>query len=235
VDLIRDVAEPWSLAFASAVTKLPIEDARQLIPCARQVFEAAADPFNSALQQKGQRATTELARVFRGESGALDLQAFVALSQTLPCFLANSWLALLRHPSAMMDLHAKPDRMPAAIEELLRYAGPAAAQFRAAAADVSIDGVSIHSGARVILMIASANRDAAQFNEPDVLDINRRGVRHLAFGSGAHACIGGALVRTAAISAMTAFVSRFFDAELIECAPRRQFAIRSLESLIVAT
>ena len=223
IDLIREIAEPWCLNVAAAIVGLPLETAAELMPFTDDIFQAAADPLHPELQRKGVNATAELGKFFRGEHGPLSLQAFVALSQTLPRFLTNSWLALLLHPEQMQILRETPRQMPTAIEELLRYAGPAAVQFRT--------GYSKPDD-RVMLMIASANRDSAQFKDPDVLDLTRTPLRHLALGHGVHACIGAALIRTAASSAMSMFVTRFHHAEIVECKVSQDLAIRSLESLV---
>jgi cytochrome P450 len=224
VDLMRDVAEPWCLKVAAAVARLPLEAARELIPLTYDIFQAAAGPPHPERQRKGLDATAELLKTFKGDDGALNLQAFVALSQTLPRFLTNSWLAFLLHPEQMQILRETSRQMPTAIEELLRYAGPAAVQFRTGYHDPDD---------RVMLMVASANRDPAHFKDPDVLNLTRTPLRHLAFGHGVHACIGAALIRTTASSAMSMFVTRFPRAEIVECKVSQDLAIRSLETLIV--
>lgn len=224
VDLIRDVAEPWCLKVAAAVARLPLEAARELIPLTYDLFQAAAGPLHPERQRNGLHATAELLKTFTGDDGALNLQAFVALSQTLPRFLTNSWLALLLHPEQMQILRETSRHMHKAIEELLRYAGPAAVQFRTGYHDTDD---------RVMLMVASANRDPARFDDPDVLNLTRTPLRHLAFGHGVHACIGAALIRTAASSAMSMFVTRFHRAEIVKCKVSQDFAIRSLETLVV--
>ncbi len=137
------------------------------MPQATHIFNAAAEPFDNALQDKAKQATVKLAQKF---STAFQIQAFVALSQTLPCFLANAWHALLQHPGEIDKVH-----LPTAIDELLRYAGPSRAILRYAKEEVQIDGASIPKGSTVALMLAAANRDQEQFPEPDRLDLARKG------------------------------------------------------------
>jgi OsmC subfamily peroxiredoxin len=211
VDLVREFAEPWGLAVALTVTGADAGSAERLNRLAHEVFLAAAEPYDAVLAANAARATAELAR----ELGrALDVQTFVALSQTLPCFLANAWLTLLQHPRETQQLRAQPDRLSEAMEELLRYATPSRAQFRRALEAVNINGATIAKGQRVILMLAAANRDPAEFPEPDRFDPRRGASSHLAFGAGAHACVGAALIRMAAASATRAFLDRFAGAEL---------------------
>jgi hypothetical protein len=142
------------------------------------------------------------------------LQAYVALTQTLPCFLANAWLALLRDPGSAEMLRLEPGLMPQAVEELLRHSGPSRAQFRRAEEDVELGGVRIGKGARVVLMLAAANRDPEQFTDPLSLDLRRSTSGHLAFGAGRHACIGAAIVRAASAAATAGFIEHFAGARV---------------------
>ena len=137
------------LAVAGIVTGVDTADAARLGGLARAVFLAAAEPFDAALQAESAAATVELARRL---GGAFEVQAFVALSQALPGFLADAWLTLLTHGGSADSM-----------EELLRYATPSRAQFRRAVADVEITtGLSAAAG-DFRCSQAAANRDAAEF------------------------------------------------------------------------
>ena len=136
----------------------------------------------------------------------------LGISQTLPGFLANAWLALLQHPDVMRRLCSEPALLPGAIEELLRYAGLVHTLVRHAAADVRIGGAGIKAGQRIFLKVAAANRDPGQFQEPDSLIVDRC-IRHpetgqLALGAGPHCCPGTHFVRLAAMEATRAFLER---------------------------
>lgn len=96
--------------------------------------------------------------------------------------------------------------MPAAIEELLRYAGLAHTLFRRASATIDMAGVTMARGDRVMLKLSSANRDRAQFENPERLNISRRNGPQLALGIGMHSCAGGLLIRTLAGIATACFV-----------------------------
>ncbi len=85
--------------------------------------------------------------------------------------------------------------MPTAVEEFLRFDSPVQRIWRLLAADVAIGGQRLAKGDSVYLMIGAANRDPAQFPDPDVLDVGRRPNRHLAFGHGIHFCLGAPLAR----------------------------------------
>lgn len=214
VDIVGEFAQLWSLSMAVIVTGARWGDAERLRDLARDVSSATADPSNSSLQSRAKAANTELARAFDKAPVSLGTPVFVALSQTLPAFLANAWLALLRHPAELEQLRAEPQLMPIAIEELLRYAGLARVLFRRATAPVDLGGIRIGENARVILMLASANRDPAQFPEPNRLDLRRRSGRALALGAGPHSCAGGPLIRMAVAIATRAFLKRFAGAPM---------------------
>ncbi|MCC6537028.1 MAG: hypothetical protein IT162_05730 [Bryobacterales bacterium] len=185
-ELIGEVAEPWSRGVARSVTGVDPTFAS----LARALFEQPGTPAAA-------EATAALLPHCGGD--ALRLQAFTALCHTLPAFLGNAWRALLEHPA---ELRRLPALLPGAMEELLRYAGPSTVQWRRRTAD----------GARVMLRLADANRDPDMFSDPDVLRLDRDASGHVAFGAGAHACAGGALVRTAAEVAMRAFAEWCGDA-----------------------
>jgi hypothetical protein len=231
VDVVSEFAEPWSLAAALTVTAADTCRSEQLNRLARDVFMAASEPYDAALRDGAARATLEL---MGSLSGALHVQAFVALSQTLPCFLSGAWLALLQHPMEARELRDHDELMPDAVEELLRYATPSRAQFRRAICDVNINGTKIYAGQRAILMLAAANRDPIEYLEPDRLHWRRRASPHVAFGAGAHACVGAALIRMAAAVATRAFLDYFGGAELCESVQwGGGFAIQRLVSLRV--
>jgi cytochrome P450 len=144
----------------------------------------------------------------------------LGVTQTLPGFLSNAWMALLRHPEEMQRLRVEPTILPAAIEELMRYAGLVHTLVRHASVDMSLGDIRIRQGQRVILKIASANHDAAHFDEPGRLilnrPVNRRDALQLALGAGPHSCVGASFVRIAAIAATRALIERFAAIELID-------------------
>lgn len=233
VDLVSEFAQPWSLEVAAIVTEISASHRERLADLAREVSAATADPRNTALQTAAAPASAELEKSFQGGIPMAG-PAFVALSQTLPSLLANAWLALLRHPSEFARLRDEPGLLPKAIEELLRYAGLARKVSRLAVADLELGAIRITKGERVILMLASANRDPAQFSDPDRVDFTRQFFGHLALGAGLHSCVGGLLIRMAARVATAAFVHNFGSAEM--CAPvewRGGSGFRSAASLLV--
>jgi cytochrome P450 len=107
----------------------------------------------------------------------------------------NAWWALFRNEGELARLRADHGLVDSAVEELLRYDTPAPMFERWVLADLEIGGVTIPRGAEVALQFASANRDPAVFPDPDVLDLTRDPVPHIAFGLGVHYCLGAPLAR----------------------------------------
>jgi cytochrome P450 len=115
--------------------------------------------------------------------------------QTTLHAIGNATHALICHPGAQEALRSEPASRVSAVEELLRYDGPLQRVWRTARTDIEWDGRRIGAGDDVVLLLGAANRDPAVFPEPDRLDLGRRDLRHLAFGHGAHFCLGAALAR----------------------------------------
>lgn len=117
--------------------------------------------------------------------------------------------ALLSNDDAYARLARDPALVPTAVDELLRFTSPAeTATERYAMRDVEIAGTRIPRGELVFAVLASANRDPAKFDRPDVLDIARTPNRHLALGLGLHHCLGAPLARMEAAVLLTALVTR---------------------------
>ncbi|MET9579655.1 cytochrome P450 [Streptomyces massasporeus] len=138
----------------------------------------------------------------------------IAGHETTTHFIGNSTLALLRHPHAADRLRTRPDLMPAAVEELLRYDAPVHLMLRRARHDLELAGRAIAAGQTVLLVCGAANRDPAAFPDPHVLDLERSGTRHIAFGHGPHFCLGAALARLEGEVALGALLTRFPDLRL---------------------
>ncbi len=119
----------------------------------------------------------------------------VAGNVTTTQLLANALLALLRHPDQLARLRRDPERVPAMVEEALRYDAPVQLLLRTATRDVEIGGTRIPAGAPVLPLFASANRDPEVFPDPDHFDIERNPRDHVAFGHGIHYCLGAHLAR----------------------------------------
>lgn len=115
--------------------------------------------------------------------------------ETTTNLIGNGIAALLDHPGQMARLRAEPKLIAGAVEEFLRFESSNQLGNRRLLEDAEVGGETLEAGTLVTLGIGAANRDPAQFPEPDRLDIARAPNRHLAFGGGIHACAGMTLAR----------------------------------------
>src|SRR5260221_12039062 len=110
--------------------------------------------------------------------------------ETAANLIAVGMYYLMQNPDQMAQLRADPSKIPAAVEELLRYVSPVHTLARRASQEVTIRGVTIPEESSIYLLIGAANRDPEKFPDPAQLDINRPLLRSLGFGYGSHYCIG---------------------------------------------
>jgi len=209
LDLVADFIEPWCLTAAGIVTEAPPEDWNSLAAEARIVSHAAAEPLDESLRQWATQSDKALADYFANSTCPMPGPTFVAISRTVACLLANGWTVLLQHPEEPEKLRTAPELLPKAVEEMLRLASIPDMVFRHASAAVTVSGVPIARNERIVLRLASANRDPLVFADPNRFDPLRRGPGHLSLGFGWHACAGSALIRTTMASATSAFLARF--------------------------
>jgi cytochrome P450 len=119
----------------------------------------------------------------------------VAGNETTTKLLGNALYWLWRNPEARRRVEADPALVPAWVEETLRYDNSTQALARILARDVELHGEKLREGEKVVLLVGSANRDERAFPEPDRFELGRDTTRSLAFGQGAHFCLGAALAR----------------------------------------
>jgi cytochrome P450 family 142 subfamily A polypeptide 1 len=123
------------------------------------------------------------------------LLILVGGDETTRHVISGGMEALLRHPDQRAKLLADPAKIPVAVEEMLRWVTPIQNMNRTATRDATLRGQKIREGDKLLLLYASANRDERVFDRPDEFDVERRPNDHLAFGYGAHFCLGSALAR----------------------------------------
>jgi len=129
--------------------------------------------------------------------------------ETTTNLIGNALDLLIRHPEALDELRREPELIASAVEEFLRMESSNQLGNRRAAKDAVLGGVAMPAGTYVHIGIGAANRDPAQFPDPERLDLHRHPNRHLAFGTGIHACAGLSLARMEAEVAIGKFVQRF--------------------------
>jgi len=130
--------------------------------------------------------------------------------ETTSNLIATGTLMLLDHPEQLAKLKADLNLVPSAVEELLRFNGPATiAGPRFATEDIELGGQQIKKGDVLFPILLSANWDESQFTDPEELDIARTLNRHVAFGQGIHTCLGAPLARLEGSIAFTTLLQRF--------------------------
>jgi len=159
----------------------------------------------------------------------------IAGHETTVNLIGNGTLALLRHPDQIRLLRERPGLIGSAVEELLRFDGPVQRTARIPSEDITIDGRTILKGELVMPFIGAADRDPAQFPDPDRLDITRTDNRHVAFGLGIHFCLGAPLARVEGQIAINTLLRRMPRLALATERPvfRQSLTLRGLESLQV--
>jgi len=176
----------------------------------RHYRERIAAPGNDLLSQ--------LTRAEAGEQpmDTEEMLAYVALlliagNETTANLLGNTFTALTDFPDQLAKVQAHPELAPKLVEESLRFNGPAPVVFRRALAETELGGTAIPENHRLILLLSSANRDDAQFPDPDRFDVERDASRHVAFAQGPHFCLGAPLARLEGSIALEVLLSRLSD------------------------
>ncbi len=146
---------------------------------------------------------------------------YLAGHETTVNLIGNGTLALLRHPDQLALLHAEPDLIANAVDELLRYDSPVQFSRRIALQDLELGGVPIPAKSFLFTCLGAANRDPAHFG-PDAerLDLRRRDApHHISFGGGIHHCLGAVLARAEARAAIGTLARRYPDLTLADPDP----------------
>jgi cytochrome P450 len=233
----------WSDAVASGSATspgMPVE------PAVREAVTALREYFTHAIDRRRAEPGDDLISALvaahdTAEALSTDeLLAFVVLlllagNETTTNLIGNGLLALARNPGEYQRLRRDPALIPPAVEEMLRYDSPVQTLMRFAAQDTEVGGTRIETGAVVAVLFAAANRDPAQFPEPERFDVARTPNDHVAFGEGIHFCLGAPLARLEARIVFEAIVERFATIALADpsapLAYRGSFITRGLRAL----
>jgi cytochrome P450 PksS len=222
MDLIADYALPIPLTVISEMLGIPTQDQLRFHRWSSAIVAATAGPnlfrvlpaiwrfvryLRKVIEAKRGRPEDDLisALVAAEEAGdklrddelvAMVFLLVVAGHETTVNLIGNGTLALLQFPGELERLRADPRLDATAVEELLRFHSPIEVSTeRYAKEPLDVAGTTIPTGSLVYGLIASANHDATQFDDPDRLDVGREKNRHLAFGQGIHYCLGAPLAR----------------------------------------
>jgi cytochrome P450 len=236
-DLIEDLAVPLPVQVICELLGVPASDRARfrewtavltvpaLTPEARAHRREVARAFNGYLIEviAERRARPEddlvsaLISARDGDASLTEAELLAGIAllliaghETTVNLIGNGVLALLRAPDQMELLRSRPELLPAAVEELLRYDGPVErASQRVALEDMQIAGTFVPKGAWVHVSLGAADRDPAVFDDPDRLDVTRAPKRHVAFGHGIHFCLGAPLARLEGQVAIGGLLERF--------------------------
>jgi cytochrome P450 len=185
---------------------LATNPAKSITDTIREPSERIYEEFDLLLEERRHRRREDLMsalldaeiegeRLSRDEILGFCYQLIVAGNDTTTTLIGNGAVLLAEHPDQRAALARDPARIPAAVEEMLRYESPAQALPRRARRDFELHGRRIPEGARVLLVFGAANRDEREFEDPDRFDVGRTIRRHLALGHGVHSCLGASLAR----------------------------------------
>jgi cytochrome P450 len=262
IEFIEDLAAKLPGRIIGSILGVPDEDCAQLRVWSEdivQYFDADRTPERKALAESAtaefyeylQMLIRERVKVPRTDllttlvrardAGELDQRELVSTSLLILAaghgstidVLGTGMLALLNHPEQMQQLRASPGLVEQAVQEMFRYESPLPYFHRYAAVDVEVMGRLFPAGTRFGLLYGSANRDAYAFPSAEEFHVDRQPNRHLAFGRGAHLCLGNNLARMSMAIVFRRLLEDTKSIELTEAAPvyRPGLSSRGLQHL----
>jgi cytochrome P450 len=169
-----------------------------------------------------------------GEIIAVSILLFAAGFETTTNLIGNGMGALLRHPEQMRKLWADPSLVSTAVDEVLRWDSPVQLDARTVLEPAEVAGESVEVGARVVTLLGAANRDPAQFSDPETFDITRSEGPPMSFASGIHYCLGANLSRAEGQEVFGALIERCASIEPAgDLVRRNRLTLRGFESVPV--
>ena len=238
VDIVHDFADPVPVMVTLHKLGLPIDEWRRYAePMHKTVFLRQGNPArDGVLEQLGWIVGTIQEAIRQRRSSPRDdmisyllasrpfgepvtdhaVQEMVMLTMqggfdTTGSAISSALIYLERNPAARQRLRDEPDLMATAVEEFLRFESPQFALARTATRDVEVGGCPIAEGERILLVWGSGNRDEAVFERADEVVLDRFPNRHMAFGLGAHRCLGSTLARRQIQIALRTLLRRLPD------------------------
>ncbi|WP_339255400.1 cytochrome P450 [Paenibacillus sp. FSL R5-0713] len=217
--IMESVSNPQMNQESDEVMKAFVNYLQELITQRRNHIQQDLISDLIGIEEEGDKLTEQ-------ELYALVFVLIIAGHETTVNLIGNGMLALLEHPQQKQLLMDQPDLIQAAVEEVLRFNGPAEiSNVRWATENVDFQGIQIRQGDMMLVALSSANRDSSQYENPDTFDITRKVNDHIAFGKGIHYCLGAPLARLEGEIAINALLHRLpeirlnTDAKLLEWRP----------------
>ena len=220
-DFARDIALWYPLRVIMSLLGVPKEDEARMLELTLQIFndapgtkgadkrgtvQAFFDYFRPIVEGRRANPRDDIAsKIANAQVNGQPLGDFETFSyfltvataghDTTSSTIAGGLLALIEHPNEMRKLRDNPAHLDTLPDEMMRWVAPVKHFFRTASADCELGGQTVRKGDSLMLAFPSGSRDEAVFDEPDAFRIDRTGNRHLALGSGPHACLGQHLAR----------------------------------------
>jgi len=243
-DSDREQFQAWS----NELLGLTLIDDPDMVERGNNANNALIEYFTGIIEQKRQAPSQDLIgqliaaeeegdRLTAGEMYSTCVLLLLAGHETTTRLIGNGMHALLQNPDQLAQLQQDPSLTPNAVEEMLRYEPPVQMMARFAKQDMDFHGAAIKKNQLVLLVIAAANRDAAENDHPDTFDIHRAHPSHVSFGYGIHLCLGLALARLEAQVAIDALLAKFTDLTLADQTVDWQVGglVRGMEHLYLET
>ncbi len=240
----RDHFKRWSdgLVVLFDPIKTPDREAHAF-ECAREMKSYLHELFARRRERPGDDLVSALVELERNADSLEEIELFamcmlllVAGHETTTNLLGNGLYALLENPDQLARLRQDPGLVRSGVEELLRYDSPVQGMPRVATRDLELRERKVSKGDYIVVLVGSANHDPEQFANPDTLDVGRRENSHLAFGYGAHFCLGAPLARAEAEIAFATLLRRApqIRAEYGEVEWKPTITLRGVASLPVS-
>lgn len=241
-DFVADVAGELPSYVIAELMGIPLDDGRKLYQLTEiihsapeavaagaqteavmKMFQYAQGVYDAKLANPAADLASQIihAEVDGKRLDAVDFQLFFLLlidagGDTTRNLVAGGLHALLQQPAVLAELRADPTLIPGAREELLRWVTPVIYMRRTATRDTELAGQAIRAGDKVVRYFGAANRDDGKFAAADTLDIRRTPNPHIAFGAGAHVCLGQHIARVEIDCMLAEVLARLHDIELAE-------------------
>lgn len=266
MDIVTDLASPLSVNVISTLLGIPNEAQQQLhqwINVLSRILDPLVSLAEYEAMNKATEEFQEYLRVLIAERKKEPQEDFISIliaakeqndslsqeeilavctllfgagEETTGNTIGNGMLALLNHPDQIEQLKREPTKIQSAVEEIIRYDSAIQMLTRIATDNLEIGNKTIKAGEKIVLCLGAANRDPAEFPNPDQLNINRDQNHHVAFADSIHYCLGAALARVETQIAINTLLQEFPGLKLAsnKLEWRKSIVLRGLKALPVS-